>query len=750
MRKRGSLPGRRLGAVGVVALAFAVLAAAPKKSKSPRDGDLITITTHSNVTASGAISDRNLKTEDRITHDETRSVVFRITGWTDDGDGIGMEEVSRTCDLSVSGGGHTEVKDGPKVSWTYRKVAKPGCGSQGIQFYTGGGRGSITVSAGDPQNQAEMVPRELLPGALPYAYFTAWLTVADAFTNPKWPRRLGDVGGFTFDPKERSIFRSGSETYEFRTPENPGYAGKLTVDYKISIGRAVEDQVEVELIPPTGYDKWLPQGDKDEKTIGNSIEIGIVAHRKGDPNRPPPQEVLKYTITLEGTSQEKGVDSNWPVEHLSTKDFDMRIDPSEGWIDVDGKSEGQSATTKSGMTDFRVTVNSYDWGGSTRLRVKAELKDHSVVVAHVRGNAALESVALPKDDNGNHIGDWWERWEGVTNTDANADDDSKPTGHHDGDGIALFDEYRGVHVRGRHERLSPTVKDLFVWDPDKLGTGLYGRATEVAVHVIDNGEFAFRKGAPNPYIVTPNGSHGDAWTLTLSNTSLGGLVGNTNADRIPAIPRDIRGVEIDRAAAQTAWPRDPVGYLASSIAHELGHATHLRHHGGDPPDDWAGDVSCHIKGEDKGTKGDGKDIKGEGKDTKGEDKDTKGEDKHAKGEDKQYICPTWNVDSSGFGSQEKGKPCFTVARRGGKASGGETCVMRYETMDFYLDPKGPCRWTLGNTVVMGNTYGSGVPGTTLCTSKAGTGVNTGTGPKSMGDATYGECVIQLCLNSKKH
>jgi hypothetical protein len=110
---------------------------------------------------------------------------------------------------------------------------------------------------------------------------------------------------------------------------------------------------------------------------------------------------------------------------------------------------------------------SYDWGGWTQLKVVAELSDHSTVTAHVRG-LPQQTLAVPKDDDGNHIADGWEQQYNVSNLDPASDEDTIPSNGNTGDGIALYDEYRGFHVGGNHTRLSPLSKDLFIRDFDKL------------------------------------------------------------------------------------------------------------------------------------------------------------------------------------------------------------------------------------------------------------------------------------------
>ncbi len=188
-------------------------------------------------------------------------------------------------------------------------------------------------------------------------------------------------------------------------------------------------QTEVELVPPAAYPDWMPQADKDEKTVGNYIEIGISAHTKGDPSLKPPKQVKKYTITLENTSSEPGIDMNWPSSIAgakATSDDDFRIDPKNALVKV--TDDGQQAeTTQENLTDFKVRLNSYDWGGYTTLKVVAELSDGSTVTAHIHGGTS-ESLNVPQDDNQNHIADGWEKNWGLTGAQADADDDDVPVG----------------------------------------------------------------------------------------------------------------------------------------------------------------------------------------------------------------------------------------------------------------------------------------------------------------------------------
>ena len=464
-------------------------------------------------------------------------------------------------------------------------------------------------------------------------------------------------------------------------------------------------QTEVELVPPGGYEQWMPQADKDEKTIGNDIDVGIVAHAKGDPSLKPPKKVLKYMITLEDTSKEKGVDSNWPDPDRATYDYDMKIDPENGWIKVTDYN-GQAAETKQeGLTEFRVTINSYDWGGYTKLKVIAEIEGGQSVVAHVRGHSDQDFLAIPKDDNQNHIADWWEHFFSLKSTEPSADDDGFPEGDgHKGDSIALYDEYRGFHIGGKHERLSPELKDLFIVDADNLGAGLYAQATMVSVHLLKTTEWFYKDGAPNTHVVTGNGQYGDVYAIYLKNDALeDGVVGDTVGG--PSVPRNIERVKISTANIRTIYNADVVqAETASTIAHELGHATNVWHHGENPPDYEIGDVRCALP--------DGK---------------------------------TAHYKSAGDG--------MLVAAKGGSWSGNDECIMRYDSANFYENSSGNCQWQHGGKTVHGYLYGQDPPGTTMCWSGRGTGVNDPTNPKNKaGDASpgRGDCIHKFCMKNSAH
>lgn len=519
---------------------------------------------------------------------------------------------------------------------------------------------------------------------------------------------------FECDPKAKVI--SGKKRVT-----NPG--GSEAMIY--SLRRGPVPQVEVEIMPPGDYKEWLPEGGQNEKTTGNFLDILIVAHEKGKPDKKPPVRVKKYKLELVDVSNEKGVCLNWPAQGAQTH-FGLKFDPEVNpYIKItDGESAQKAETKNSDLDQFQVTVNSYDWGAYGKLQVTAELEDDTTVQAHVHGESSSYALAIPKDDNGNHIADFWEKTSGAKTTDETSDEDERPAGDHNGDGLSLYEEYRGAHVNGTHERFNPNRKDVFIWDVSSLGTGYYP-VSKFDIHLIRSDEKGTDGAGENPYTISPNRGHatlGPVYVLKLTR----GEVGNGDAGEVfpPGnknawVPKDVKLVRIDTARIHQAAGDSPdvESEISSTIAHELGHASHLRHHGFS---DYAadGDVLCRTS---KGNV--------------------------------NYLC-----DTPGDPNKPRGKPgqagayCYMVAAKGGAWSGDASCIMRYNSGNFYEDPTGNCEWRRNGVLTRGREGEHQPAGTAYCQRRTGTGVNDpGAKPSPMaGDATNGECVFDLCINSNKH
>jgi hypothetical protein len=678
----------------------------------------------------------------------TETCTYKVLEYTDQG--ITLDDGQ--CTTNVSGGGNAKtsvatydckqvgdrnVKCAPITKQeSYTCMARPPNGRMtrlSLDPVTGTGGISFTTPSAISKSDSGETSSEGACAVYPGSFFDTGDTRETIVAKmDKYTKDLAAAQRFKFNPNDSSFSggNSFSRSWSSGGPTKIGElnsSGSIKFQYTVS-GGAPKDETEVELIPPDGYQYWMPQAGENEQQPGNLLQVEIVAHKKDDPDSPPPKKVLKYTITLEYTSKEKGVDLNWPsvaTGNGPTADFDFRIDNHSLNLKLTD-DKGQSAeTTEEGLTDFWVQLVSYDWGGWTQLKVVAELSDHSTVTAHVRG-LPQQTLAVPKDDDGNHIADGWEQQYNVSNLDPASDEDTIPSNGNTGDGIALYDEYRGFHVGGNHTRLSPLSKDLFIRDFDKLTAGNYEAASDIHVRVLQDNEAASNEESDaaggSPLYATPNGRYGKVPVIPLRNKHIGdGGVGNT--DPRAGVPATIQEVQIDAELIAAGYKADAPNQLRATIAHELGHATNVIHHDGDKRIDYdVGDVIC-----------------------KATVKQPDGSVKYT-GDFYNVLCSEDPEKGSAKIPGAKGD-CWGVAAKGGMFSGNDQCPMRYDKTSLYEDPNGDCHVLHDVRGKLLNKFGQDpAPSGKFCLSPQGTGVNAASNPHNKaGDATKGVCYFQVRL-----
>jgi hypothetical protein len=239
---------------------------------------------------------------------------------------------------------------------------------------------------------------------------------------------------------------------------------------------------------------------------------------------------------------------------------------------------------------------------------------------------------------------------------------------------------------------------------------MYPGVTGVTVHLRRDNE---RRPEGTHDIASPNGKRQTVYDIWLRKGFIEeGAVGE--ADGGPGVPAKITRVTIDAALIAAAYGALAGPELQSTIAHELGHATNVWHHG-DGPDYSVGDVMCRRQN----------------------------------GTVRNYLC---SAPAKG-GPRTATDNCYGVAAKGGSFSGNDTCMMRYDMTHFYENPSGNCEWKRGGKTVRGKLYGQDPPGMSICESPRGTGVNDASNPNNKaGDASSGrgECKYKFCLNNKKH
>jgi hypothetical protein len=495
----------------------------------------------------------------------------------------------------------------------------------------------------------------------------------------------------TFKPNSTSIAVQGHAS--FRDTAVPGRVISREVDYSVSGGDT--ELPEAEIIPPDNYNTWVPEAGKDESTPGNVIVATVKLHKRGDPKKSAGKKA-KFRFALSYVSHERGVCLNWPPYAQAKTTPDLKIDQKAN-LTLDVAGDGQSATTRNSGESATVTITSYDWGAYGHLTATAILDNNEgEITARVQGGEKYD-FTIPKDDNGNHIADFWEKTHAGGN--AEADDDEQPPGNGDnGDGLSLYEEYRGFHVQGGHIWTNPKLKDIFIYDSTGLGVDYFARSG-LTIHLVNANEFAQEGGAPNPRVINPNRGYGTRGPQHVLGLTLGTLDGDYGFDDpSPGPPKSSVNVIIDE---QRCLERG-VQELDTTIAHELAHACNVVHHG-------EGDY------------------------------------------DTQFY--RWLKKDGTWGPWQDDGCCWKVAAPGQEESGMQECIMRYDQANFYERALGSVQWKKGNALVRGEPYGDPeAPGTEFCDDPKGTGVNAAGrpgGPKA-GNASVGKCKEQFLVNDTKH
>ena len=247
----------------------------------------------------------------------------------------------------------------------------------------------------------------------------------------------------------------------------PYVQGSVTVSW--NLGGKPQD-VEAVIIPFPGFEGWIPEGGKDEDTEGGfPFVVDAKLRLKNKPDKET-SEKAKFKFELIDTSKEPGLCLNAPNKDKAKRSFDLKFRQDEN-PDLKVSNEGQTAQSTEYQESETVVINSYDWGASGKLKVTAILASGEQMIAHVEGKPQKEVLVIPCDENDNRVADEWEKQEGVFDKKlpANWDGAEEPKGQKaPGDGISLYEKYRGFEFEGIHERLDPNQKYLFVHDPDEV------------------------------------------------------------------------------------------------------------------------------------------------------------------------------------------------------------------------------------------------------------------------------------------
>jgi hypothetical protein len=256
---------------------------------------------------------------------------------------------------------------------------------------------------------------------------------------------------------------TGSTTVKMNSPMQPmslvfGGDGAV-IDVKITsdIEPGLNTPPEVVVQKTSALQNWRPTAGAGGSS-GQSIDL--VAKLQATGGGPTNAIAAKFTWELTKSSKEPGYAMNAPIANPG-KDFDLKL---EGGDLILTDPNAQKGETRPGeQTQSTVTVTPYDWGAFGTIKVTALMSDGSTLVGHLEGDTAQENIRLPLRSEQSLIADVWKQNHGVAGMADINDNESDPPGDgHPGDGLSLYEEYRGFIIDGQHVEGNPNKKDYFI------------------------------------------------------------------------------------------------------------------------------------------------------------------------------------------------------------------------------------------------------------------------------------------------
>jgi hypothetical protein len=461
-------------------------------------------------------------------------------------------------------------------------------------------------------------------------------------------------------------------------------------------------------------DSWIPTAHVGDKT---TLTAKIYRKVGDDWVHPGPPRVITFEFVKQ--SNEKGECLN--DGEGTEPDLFFPMLGNGGRLQVSNDTVGKGRHFKTARTPGPVTVEqaiveSDDFGSFSIVRATAPpcvplargAKQKLVEVPQ-----PLADAKVPRDDNDNQIADAYERRE-ARQPQAADDDDPVPEGNGvKGDGLSAYEEYRGVLVQGEHVRTKWNQKDLFVFDRDSLGLGLFPAASGFAVHLIREKEFSAAR------VINRIGGHAnlvEQHGLKIVTQEMDGVAGHSVGI---GPPKNVEVVYINKTSFVFGITRPIYNETAcqATLSHELGHATGAAHHSDFVLDGSEGGYKMFYPPGGVPTSSKVADFAG-------------------------WLIPLVELVRPGYEEHTAATLCgaalprqFWVGAKGNRHSGNTSCFMRYKHQDNHTVYAGPGGWEC---------IGDEPPRVLFCESPTGTGYNAGR--KCAADAIVGDCKHQLVVN----
>jgi hypothetical protein len=412
--------------------------------------------------------------------------------------------------LSLVGTGSGTLSDGGTYNINESITASPDINAQGAGSWTGnfnetihiddleshpdGTFTHITDDESIPQGPISATAGGFLPGAGLNANLSActfefdWdpslhVTItSNSGTETGTPSQYGFVG----------LQQSGSVTFNVGSIQSPlptsglVLSGNAAVSYfsallgdpaNWTLTWSLNPVLDLDLIVTIPqYSTWRPTAGLTELDTGvddsgrpNLLTIQALLVKKStqQPVDFPPDNV---TFLLASPSHQPGVSMNWPPKSqlISPAPSDLSFDKNQAananyQINADGTQAQISPTTPPVVAPVTIVLSPHDWGGWAALNVTATAAGQTIE-GHFAGDPS-NYLVLPKRQPGLYTADVWKDAHGIALSTPDTDDsEPNPEGRPDclGDGLTLYEEYRGFMENGKHIEGDPTKKDFFI------------------------------------------------------------------------------------------------------------------------------------------------------------------------------------------------------------------------------------------------------------------------------------------------
>lgn len=373
---------------------------------------------------------------------------------------------------------------------------------------------------------------------------------------------------------------AGSPSYPVRLQTPDGYRGTLTIQFVLS--PTPPERVELIIEPPAEYDKWRPVGGENEERAADFVPLNVRLQKQG--GGVPKTKAWRFKYRLVDTSHEKGVCMNWPLRPLAKTPYDLQFEPARNpGHDVLDDDRQSAAKDGEHLTQDKVIVSCFDYGASSQFTAEAFLDDGRTILGTVKGTQ-LEYLNLPKRKANSRIADVFLQDNGATGLADQDDAENDPVGDgFKGDGLTLFEEYRGFKHGDGWVTGDPKSKDLFVLNvmrgmkQVKRGISIFETVTRLNVHsllkshqvndaMVINFNFTDAPHVVDQHVIRILASQ-QPWRGAAFVEEVG-TPGTARAVRMPVAWEEFRTV-----GNQTYES------FAATIAHEMLHACNVHHHG---------------------------------------------------------------------------------------------------------------------------------------------------------------------------